>query len=337
MIATRPGIALFAMCVLLGGCSGTPQSPSRPDQADQLVLERSPSVPKGTPPSALPNQAPENRAAVIDGSVIPWNTLRGPLSEAAGRVVLEEIALDRTLDRALDRAGIVRTEAMVDAEEQALLDELAGVSGAPDRAAILERIRQTRGLGPRRYRGLLERNAGLRALIREQAEPESAELELARSIAFGPAHRIRLFVGVSERAAADARSRAMASDPPQRRWTFADACAEHSTHPSASRGGLIERFSHSDPAYPDILRDAVRTMAPGEISPVLLTSAGFAVVLVESSHLPRTPTADDIARVEGRIRTRKQRIAMESLAAQLLGQTTISPVDPDLARAWRER
>jgi hypothetical protein len=278
-----------------------------------------------------------SRAAVIDGSVIRWDALHPALAEAAGRVVLEEMALDRALERAAARSGVAITEGMIRQEEEALLDELANVSGTPGREEILAQIRRARGLGPIRYANLLRRNATLRALTRADAEPSAGEYELARSIAFGETKRVRLFVSGSDAAAGRARSRALEAAPSQRAWVFAEACAAESTHPTAPVGGLIERMSAADPAYPDVLRDAIAALDPGGLSAVLATPGGFALVLVESTQAARDPSAGEIERVERRVRIRKQRIAMERMAQDLLARTSVSPSDPDLARAWRDR
>lgn len=327
-------VGFFFALPLVGGCSG---GASRPDDSRQrLALDRSQAEPAATTgPSVAGSRA--QRAAVIDGSIVSVETMRAPLMEAAGAVVLEEIVLDRGLARALDRAGIRMTAAMVAAEERALLDELANVADGANRAELLDQIKRTRGLGPGRFERLLERNAGLRALVAPEAEPEPEELRLAERIAFGRTHRVRLLVAPTEAAASEARVDIMRSPDPAREWTFADRCVATSVHPTAPRGGLIEAFSANDPAYPDVLRDAVRRLEPGQISPVLVTRGGFALVLVESVSAAREPSAGERDRVARRVRSRKQRLAMEQLAQQLLARSAVSPIDPDLAEAWRAR
>lgn len=282
---------------------------------------------------AAPARA-DDRALVLDGSVIGWERLHPAMAEAAGRTVIEELALDRSLERAASRAGIEVTEAMIRAEEDALLDELGGVAGDRSRMEVLGRIRQTRGLGPNRYAGLLRRNATLRALVGQSAEPTEVELSLARSIAFGEARRARVFVSPSDSEAGRVREAVLAAEVRARPWVFAERCVA-STHPSAERGGLVARFSPDDPAYPDVVRDAGWELGPGEVSRVLATQAGFVVLLVESEVPAVTPSDADIARVDRRVRVRKERLAMERLAADLLGGAGVRPVDPDLARAWR--
>lgn len=276
-------------------------------------------------------------AVVIEGSSIPWISIRPALAEAAGVVVLEEAALDRVLAREADRRGLQIGQAEIQAEENALLDELASVGPNRAQAEVLAEIRRARGLGPHRYQSLLRRNATLRAMVREDAAPSPAELKLAHDLAFGQTWRVRLFVSDSHALAAAVREQAAQLEAAERRWRFADRCVTSSMHPSADRGGLIERFHPSDPAYPSIIGDSVRDAAPDGVTPVMATTAGFAVVLVEKPLPPRQTTADEIQRVEHRVRIRKERVAMENLARDLLSSATVSPLDPDLARAWRHR
>jgi hypothetical protein len=275
-------------------------------------------------------------AVVMDGSTIPWSALRGALAELGGAVVLEELALDRALEREAARRGIVAGEAEIAAEERALLDELEVAAGT-NRMEVLEGVRRSRGLGPARYEALLRRNALLRAMVRDQAVPSPAEVELSRRLAFGETRRVRLFVAGSEAAASGMRQAVAGAPVEQRSWVFADRAVAGSEHPSAARGGLIERFHPEDPAYPGLLGNAAGRLGPGEISTVLATASGFAVVLVEGVNPGREATAEEAARVERRVRQRKERLAMESLARELINRSRVSPVDPDLARAWQGR
>ncbi|MCC5822576.1 MAG: peptidylprolyl isomerase [Phycisphaerales bacterium] len=277
-----------------------------------------------------------DRAVVIDGSTIGWASLRSALAELGGAIVLEEFALDRALEREAARRGITVDEAAIRAEERALMDELSTGAGE-NRAAVLAEVRRSRGLGPTRYEALLRRNALLRALVRDTAAPSEEEIELARRLAFGETRRVRLFVSNSESVATGARSAVVGAPAEGRSWVFAERAAAGSSHPSAARGGLIERFHPDDPAYPGILGRAARALEPGGVSPVLATAAGYAVVMVEAVEPGRQATAAETERVERRVRQRKERLAMERLARELVDRARVSPVDPDLARAWRER
>lgn len=69
----------------------------------------------------------------------------------------------------------------------------------------------------------------------------------------------------------------------------------------------------------------------------MATPGGFAFMLLEEKIAARDPTEVERAQVERRLRIRKERLAMERLAGEMLGRTEVSPIDPDLARAWQDR
>lgn len=339
---------LLVMGLGMGGCSGgggTPgSSAARPGERQREIQMsgRGSEGDEGQPGErgggALTRES--EAAVVIDGSTIPWSALRGPLAELGGAVVLEELALDRALEREAARRGIVIGEDAIAAEERALLDELEVAAGT-NRMEVLEGVRRSRGLGPARYESLLRRNALLRSMVRDSAAPTPAEIELARRLSFGETLRVRLFVSASESAASAMRGAVMNAPAEGRSRVFAERAAGMggavSSHPSAARGGLIERFHPEDPAYPGLLGNAARQLGPGGVSPVLATASGFAVVLVEGVNPGREASAEEMARVERRVRQRKERLAMESLARDLIARLRVSPVDPDLARAWQGR
>ncbi len=333
---TRSLLALASVMLgtLQGGCAAEDagRPPARLDASQSSAGAGSVRQPD---PGGLTVSRASEEAVVIDGSTIPWRALHGPLAEVAGAMVLEETALDRALEREAARRGITVGEEAVAAEERALLDEL---EGAPEnRIEVLNEVRRSRGLGPIRYERLLRRNALLRAMVRDQAALSDEEVELAMRLSYGPTMRVRLFVSHAESAAAAVRQAASDAPAEGRSWVFAERAADASAHPSAARGGLVERFHPDDPAYPSLLGRAAADLEPGGVSRVLATPSGFAVLLLEARTPGREVTPEDRRRVEQRLRQRKERLAMERLARELIARTTVSPVDPDLARAWRQR
>tara|TARA_R110000782_G_scaffold20675_19_gene55905 strand:+ start:5965 stop:7017 length:1053 start_codon:yes stop_codon:yes gene_type:complete len=333
--AAAGGLFTLAVVSVAWGCAAN-RSEEAPT-TDSTALDLARTAPDRSADADRSVAGQPDRAVVIDGSTLDWATLRTPLAEAAGALVLEEIVLDRSLEREAARAGVRVGETEIRAEEASLLEEIASVSSGQSRMEVLEQIRRSRGLGPVRYESLLRRNALLRALVRAGSEPDPAELELARRLAFGETRRVRLFVSSSEALATRARTEALAAPAESRVWVFAEQAALHSTHPTSARGGLVERFHTEDPAYPSIVGNAAAALEPGGLSSVLSTAGGFAVVLVESVQAGRAPEAGEAERVSRRLRQRKERLAMERLARELIERARVSPVDPDLARAWRDR
>lgn len=330
------GLCLLSSALLGGGCASD-RGGTNGAASSSSVLDLSQPEPNRRDGTATGVARESEPAVVIEGSTLDWSSLRAPLIETAGAMVLEEIVLDRALEREAARLGLVVGEPEIRAEEGALLDELSSVGADQTRMEVLAQIRRTRGLGPTRYEALLRRNALLRAIVRGSSEPDQAELELARRLAFGETRRVRLFVSSSESSASRARAETLGASPESRIWVFADQAARNSSHPTSVRGGLIERFHPEDPAYPSILGNAARSLEPGGVSPVLSTAAGFAVVMVESIEPGRSPEAGEAERVARRVRQRKERLAMERLARSMIERASVSPIDPDLARAWRDR
>jgi parvulin-like peptidyl-prolyl isomerase len=319
---------LVAALAAAGGC-GASQNDGRPG----IVNPDRPTRPE----TVLTVDRPSDRAVVLDGSAIPWSSLLPALAETAGAIVLEELALDRALEREITRRGLTIGETEIRAEENALLDELNEIGAGDDRMAVLDQIRRARGLGPVRYESLLRRNAALRAVVRAESAPTAEEIELARRLSFGPTLRVRLFVTASESAAEGVRTEVLAAPAEQRVWAFAERAATASAHPSAPRGGLIERFHPEDPAYPALLGGTAKAMSQGDISGVLATPAGFAVVMVEAANPARVMTEADLSRMERRVRQRKERLAMERLAQTLIARASLSPIDPSRAWSWTGR
>jgi parvulin-like peptidyl-prolyl isomerase len=133
----------------------------------------------------------------------------------------------------------------------------------------------------------------------------------------------------TEFAAADAEKISLA---------FAAAALSYSTDPTAARGGLLTAISPSDQGLPTSVRKALAQMHPREVSGVLTTDRGAMLVLMESlGEAEGSPAPQDRAKAEARVRFRKERIAMDRLAHQLLGTASVSPMDGSLRWSWETR
>jgi hypothetical protein len=291
--------------------------------------------------------------AIVAGQRVEWGPLHDRLAEAAGALVLEELALDAALEAELARRGVVVTDAMVRAEDAILLAAIqADARMTPDRAQrALADLRQREGLGPVRYEDLLRRNARLRALAVANAPQRLAvrddEATTAAELAVGGRVRARILVVDSDRDAARHRDRiaAMATPasggpgggPPATPISdaFATVAREVSRDPSASRGGLIEDVSPADPVVPVEVRRLLRTLTPGQLSEVVAADQGrFAVVLVESRTSGGIASPDDLAAARQRLTRRKERVVMDEIATRLLAESRVTVFDPSLRWSW---
>ncbi len=320
-IHPKTAIALAMMLLLWAalpsGCtSSTPAAPGRP-------------IPVSTQSSPAPHII-----ALVAGQPVTRSQIEDDLSERAGKQALMDLILDRQLETQLRRQSLEITQADLAYEESLFVRTLVAIDPGVPASELLETLRASKGLGPTRYPRFLRRNAMLRKLVADIGSPSQAEYALSERIAFGPTSRVRLFVSPDRRAASELRQRVLAESPDAQRWVFADACSTSSIHPSAPRGGLIPKLSTADPSYPSILTDAIEQTQPGELSAVLSTDAGYALVLIESKTNAITPTPEQIRSVRAQLDLRKQRIEMERLAGELLDAAQVIVTDRALNWTW---
>ena len=310
--------------VLLVGCAGDSQP--RPLAGVERAERR---IDASAPPPSVAERAP----VVLNGSPIPWSELHPYLAEAGGRAALEEAMLDRLIDRELESQGLRVTQADADAEYAELVTLLRTRvgDGGEDSETLVVDMRRAMGLGPHRFKATLMRNAKLRALVRDRVEVSEDDLRLAYEIDYGPRTRVRLITTPTQRDAA-AVSRSLAGlGGESLRLGFAQAAMDHSTDPSGPAGGLIESLSPADPAYPAGLTQAISGLSVGQMTPVIALDNGYALAFVEAT-IPATGTSMAAVRerLEREVRARRERLAMERLALQLLERASVTVFDPSL-------
>lgn len=271
-------------------------------------------------------------AAMINGQAVRWDELQPLLAEAAGGMVLEELALDRMLENRLQREDIIITNQDIEQERSLLLRQL---HDDPDKARrLLDQLRARRGFGHKRFQLLMERNAALRTLVQKNRDIEVTEHAVERlfDIQHGPKRQPRLIVVPT---LGDARKAIERLESGQR---FGDVAVELSTDSSASRGGLLEPISRSDPAYPKALREALWRLEVGERSDPILLDNQYAVL-----KLVREVPGDGIelssvrATLEKQVRLNQERLAMDELARQLLRQASVTIFNESLHESWNNR
>lgn len=272
---------------------------------------------------AVPSDKP---AAMIDGEVVPWETLRAPLGEAAGAEVLEEMALETRLLKRMAREGLRLEDAMVERERELFANAAAsaGLSGE-DAASALARVRRERGLGPARFAAMLRRSAMLRALVQPRVNINDAALNQAYALRYGERLRARVITVPTAREASAAVSRVRAGE------AFSRVAAEVSTDTSAARGGVIEPISPIDPAYPKVLRDTLAAMKPGDVSDPIVLDSGFAVVMLDERVAPSGPPIESVREeMQREARARQERLLMEQLAREIGAGAEIRALDAGL-------
>jgi hypothetical protein len=292
-----------------------------------------------------PAKTVERPVAIVGEKVIGWSELTPLLAEAAGGQVLEEYALGETLKQECSKRGITIGEPEIRAERRLLGEMLARAARLPadEGEGLINNIRRTRGLGELRFKGLLERNAALRAMVRAgigdapvAITPE--DIDTAYELKHGPRLRARLILVRSDKDAQQVKVRLNAG------ISFADIAVEMSVDPSSIRGGLLDSFSPSDSTYPVAVRKALLDSKPGQISDPIAVSwedqTGFAIVKLEEN-LPapaEAPTKEAAAKnLEQEVRTVRERAQMDKLARKLMRTAGVTVMDSSLGWSWEGR
>ena len=298
-------------------------------------------------PASQPRGEPsrDRPAAVLEGQAIGWPEVAPLLAEASGAVVLEEVVLGRMLEQACRDHSIAVGEHELRAERELLGGMLARAAQVPvsESERLIKDVRVARGLGDLRFKGLLTRNAMLRALVRKAAGPNGIEIppediRQAFRLKYGPWIRSRLIL-VRTRAEVDDVQRRLGAGE-----SFADVATRVSADPSRYRGGLLDPISPADPNYPVAFRRVLEEPRRGEISdPVSVTwdnQPGYAIVKVEEQVPARDIEPDSVAAdLEGEVRAVRERALMDRLARTLIdaGAAKLSVMDNELEWSWRTR
>lgn len=284
-------------------------------------------------------------AAVLDGQGIGWPEVAPLLAEAAGSGILEEIILERGLEQACREQSVVIGQAEMQAEQDLLVTSLARAAQVPSSEGerLVGEVRATRGLGERRFAGLIKRNAMLRALVRKAAGAAGIvvakeDVDQAYELRYGDKVRARLILVRTQDRAAEAGKRIAAGE------AFGDVAMQLSADPSRLRGGMLDPISPSDPSYPVALRRALADTAVGAVSsPVMVmwdAQPGFAILRVEERIAGSGPAREGVAsELEAEVRAVRERAAMDRLARSIIDEQAakLSVLDAGLEWSWRNR
>ena len=193
-------------------------------------------------------------------------------------------------------------------------------------------MRARQGLGAARFEGLLRRNAGLRNLVAGEIVVAEESIRRTWEVIYGPRRQPRLIVVPTLIDAQRAIDRINAGE------FFGEVAVEVSTDTSATRGGLLEPISHADPTYPQVMRDALVALKPGELStPVLLVNQYAVLMLVQSFEGQEVPLEEVRTEMSRRARLAQERILMDRLARRLLGEVSLTIIDSALKESWDRR
>ena len=284
-------------------------------------------------------RTPARPALLLGTKAISRDALWPMLSEYGGAEIVREVVLDHAIAEELRKTGLSITDADVEAERTKLMTRLSPDAELEEAAEISRLVLESRGLGPERLRGLLTRNAGLRKLITENAEPSPENVELAYRVRFGPKRDARIISTASPASAqkiiTDIRKRAhdiglLAA--------FAEIATNQSIDSSASLGGSLGPISAEDPGLPVALRQALASAQPMTLSSIIALENSYAVLLVERDIPAENVSLDNVYdELEADVRERQERLLMETRARQLLSEYQPSVLDGSLRWSWERR
>ncbi len=321
-----PAAVLF-VGVWVGGCSQPGNRVSIPPE----VVRGS-----GELTAFQPDQNTNIIVATIDGEPIRVMDLWPAIAEGGGAGVLQEVVLDRRLSRMMESHGSPIGVEEIEHERRMLLAAISDEVGADEALSdqALARVRSARGLGPARFAALLRRTAIMRALV--QPEVAVSEEEVAAEVELLTGVRARAIVAVfsSEQEAAEVRA-GLVGDTNGRLARLSALARSRSIDPSASSGGVVGPIHPRDPRVPASLRSILEAQPVGEMSPVLATDDGFAILLVESRTPAQVASPEHEIGARDSIRRRKERVAMEALARRILAEASVNVIDASLRWSWR--
>jgi len=314
-----PIVFLHIVALFAGACqSNTAPSPgSQPD------------------PESTPASLHDRPVAYLDAQPVTQDEVYRLIAQAHGGEALTQILLDRAVRERLKQENIELAPAQIESEREQLLATLS--ADADEAARLLKQLRAGRGLDTKRFDAMLRRNAGLRALVREQVTINNAAIKQAYQLRYGPRYRVRLIVTRQLPELTNARREALQGA------SFTDLAIEYSTDASASQGGLLSPISPADPTYPKAIRDALPRLKMDNpntrLSPAIALDTGYALLWLEEVLTPDSPPTLEQTReaLEAAVRTDLERIRMRQLARTLIEQTNVVVLDPALEKSWQRQ
>lgn len=323
-----------ASFAVLGACSSDGAGAESRDFAGVREAER---AVEGVSPGA---GGDEKAALVIANSEIPWSALQPRLSEAAGGAVLEEFVLDQQLKTQMADRGFAISAQDVSAERERLVATLQRSASADQEQAarLITGLQRSRGYGPTRFAALLERNAMLRRLVRDEVAVDPATVEREIQVKYGARKQCRLILVGTESEASRLRARVVSADGA---GSFEDRFAAEarsvSIDPSGKEGGMLPPISSVDVSYAAAVRRALESLRPGDVSPVVVLDRGFALLYCVGDVPAQNAPASARAEAETELRLRQERVAMDRLAQRLINSANPTVLDASLNWAWQNR
>lgn len=268
-------------------------------------------------------------ALYVNSQPLTWRDLRPALVEHSRGAVVTETILSQQVKRRLAQRGLQVNPEQI-ADERTLM--LATLNEDPNQAQrMLNELRVRNGLGEHRFGRLMERNAGLRLLVNDDVVTEEAAVRRAYDRRYGPSYETRLIVVPSASQASQIIQQAKAGR------SFIDLAVQHSTDESRAQGGMVGWISPADGTWPIALREALKGMSTGDISPPIALDSGFAVLQVVNKSEAQAVAYDDVKdELERLVRLDEQRRLMQQLMRALLDEADVTILDSALKKSYED-
>jgi parvulin-like peptidyl-prolyl isomerase len=249
--------------------------------------------------------------------------------ERAGGQVLTEYILLVQIRRRLEEQDLTLTQKHLDAERTLMLRTLHEDKNQAQRMLNTLRLRQ--GIGTQRYAQLLERNATMRLLLKDEVDVTDQALLREYDRRYGPRYETRLIVVQSAAVAAQLVSKAKAGR------SFIDLAIANSTDESRAQGGLVGWISPADATWPKAVRQTIVGMKAGDISQPVALDSGFAVLQVVNKSEAQKVVFDGVKEeLNAVITLNEQRRLMQQLMRVLLDEADVAILDAALKKSYED-
>jgi parvulin-like peptidyl-prolyl isomerase len=326
-------LLLLLACSVTGcGTSGNRSAQTSDAGTTHQTSDAANTVPPatGTTPGSATGTITGKPLAYLDGQAISGSALLVPLLESSGGQVLSELVVGKALAKRLAEAGITLTPAMIENEKTILLKSLDPDVDQAQR--LVNELRKQRGLGSVRWEQFLARQAGLRALVKDQATVSDAALKQEFALVYGARFEARLIVVPTLVKASELAKRARAGE------SFIDLAIAHSSDESRAQGGMLPSVSLVDATFPAAVRSALAALNPGDVSDPVSLEQGFALLKLERKIDAQQVQFDDVkAGLSERVRLNAERLLMLRLARTMLKEAQIVVMDESLRRSWDQQ
>lgn len=270
---------------------------------------------------------------IVNGRPIARQALVERVLESHGLQVMQQMIVLELAQEETRRLKLKVTPADIQREFERALERIAPPAGAAgnalsdaERRQSLEMLLQQKCLSMTEFMLGMERNAHLRKVIEHSLKVDEATLREEFARLHGEKVEVR-HIQVDEVAGLHEALNRL-----NRGEDFADVARAVSRNAdSAARGGLLEPFTHDDPALAPVLRDQAFAMQPGEVSKPIRVGQWWHILRVERRLPPADVNFDDVrTQVEQSLRDRVVPLEMNRLITTLFQKAEIRVLDGTL-------